>query len=161
MGTERFFKPGSHYRIDDRSGFAIRAERTRKEWTGHIVREESWEPRNQQDFVRGVRDYQNVELFRTRQNDTSIDVSTALSVKAATLATVLTVDSTTNFSNGDTVSVMLDNGVQHVTTLNGAPAASTITLLKGLPSAASVGNMVFDRSATSQQPTQSSFPKGG
>jgi hypothetical protein len=67
MGTERFYKPGSFYRIDDRTGFAVRAERTRKEWNNLIVSDRVWEARQPQDFVKGVADNQTVPNARPRQ----------------------------------------------------------------------------------------------
>jgi hypothetical protein len=70
---DRHYVPGSFYRIDDRTGYKIRAEHTRKEWTGRIVREQSWEPRQPQDLVRGVRDDQNVPEPRPRQQNVFID----------------------------------------------------------------------------------------
>lgn len=67
MGTERFYRPGSFYRIDDRTGFATRAERTRTEWNGLIVSDRVWEARQPQDFVKGVADNQTVPYPRPRQ----------------------------------------------------------------------------------------------
>lgn len=51
---------GRFYRIDDRTGFKVRASDTRKEWTGAIVHRDEWEPRHPQDFVRPRRDEQRV-----------------------------------------------------------------------------------------------------
>lgn len=67
MGTERFYKPGSFYRICDRTGFATRAERTQKEWNNLIVSDRVWEARQPQDFVKGVQDNQTVPNARPRQ----------------------------------------------------------------------------------------------
>jgi len=67
MGTERFYKPGSFYRICDRTGFATRAERTRTEWNNLIVSDRVWEARQPQDFVKGVADNQTVPYARPRQ----------------------------------------------------------------------------------------------
>jgi hypothetical protein len=67
MGTERFYKPGSFYRICDRTGMAVRAERTRKEWNNLIVSDRVWEARQPQDFVKGVDDNQTVPNARPRQ----------------------------------------------------------------------------------------------
>lgn len=69
MGTEKFYKPGSFYRICDRTGFATRAERTSREWQGLFVRREVFEPRQPQDFVKGVNDIQTVPFPRPRQTD--------------------------------------------------------------------------------------------
>lgn len=72
MGTERFYKPGSFYRICDRTGMAFRAERTRKEWNNLIVSDRVWEARQPQDFVKGVDDNQTVPNARPRQPNTYI-----------------------------------------------------------------------------------------
>jgi hypothetical protein len=67
MGREHFYKPGSFYRIDDRTGFCIRAERQQMEWTGLIIDKRVWERRHPQDFVKGVFDNQTVPYARPRQ----------------------------------------------------------------------------------------------
>lgn len=72
MGTERFYKPGSFYRIDDRTGMAVRAERTRSEWNNLIVSDRVWEARQPQDFVKGVADNQTVPYPRPRQPNPSV-----------------------------------------------------------------------------------------
>lgn len=72
MGTELYFKGGSFYRIDDRTGFATRAEYTRREWQGLIVSKRVWEARQPQDFVRGVNDIQTVPFPRPRQANVSV-----------------------------------------------------------------------------------------
>lgn len=54
------YRGGSFWRVCDRSGFTVRADRTRKEWNGKIVRDQSFEMRQPQDFVKGVVDYQAV-----------------------------------------------------------------------------------------------------
>ena len=75
MGTEKHYKPGSFYRICDRTGMAVRAERTRREWQGLIVRKEVWEIRQPQDFVRGVNDIQTVPFSRPRSPDTFVEIN--------------------------------------------------------------------------------------
>ncbi len=67
MADDRHYVPGEFYRIDDRTGFKVRAKRTRMEWTGMIVSERVFENRNPQDFVKGVVDNQSVPLPRPRQ----------------------------------------------------------------------------------------------
>lgn len=64
--TRPFYKPGSFYRIDDRTGFKTRAEDMRREWDNLLVREKSFEMRQPQDFVTGVVDDQNVPFARPR-----------------------------------------------------------------------------------------------
>jgi hypothetical protein len=76
MGRENFYKPGSFYRICDRTGMAIRAERTQTEWQGLIVDKRVFEPRQPQDFVRGVNDDQTVPFARPRVFNTPVGNST-------------------------------------------------------------------------------------
>lgn len=59
-----YYIPGSFYRSDDRTGRKVRAERTKKEWNNLIVDENTFEIRQPQDFVRGVRDDQTVPEAR-------------------------------------------------------------------------------------------------
>jgi hypothetical protein len=66
MADDRHYVPGDFYRICDRTGFKVRAGKTRKEWTGIIVRSDVWEARHPQDFVRGTRDDQRVPDARPR-----------------------------------------------------------------------------------------------
>lgn len=77
MGTELHYRPGSFYRICDRTGFATRAERTQREWQGLIVRKEVWEARQPQDFVKGVADIQTVPYPRPRQTNVFVGPATA------------------------------------------------------------------------------------
>lgn len=76
MGREFFYKPGSWYRVCDRTGFAYRAERTQSEWQGLIVSRRVWEQRQPQDFVRGVNDDQTVPYARPRSPNPAVGSST-------------------------------------------------------------------------------------
>jgi hypothetical protein len=64
MGREFYYKPGSFYRIDDRTGFTTRAEHQQFEWTGLIIDRRVWEIRQPQDYVKGVTDDQTVPYAR-------------------------------------------------------------------------------------------------
>ena len=46
-----------------------------KRWDGFMVDERCWEPRQPQDFVRGVADYQAPPFTRPEQSDSFIPVS--------------------------------------------------------------------------------------
>src|ERR1700761_1834715 len=81
MGTKLKFKMGSFYRIDDRRGFAVRAEDTRKEWDNLLVRRQSFEERQPQDFVRGRRDDQTVPEPRPRQTNVFLGVQTTVAAQ--------------------------------------------------------------------------------
>lgn len=70
----------------------------------------------------------------------STGVKTTLVNNEIAAATVIEVVSDTDFADTDPVGITLDDGTQHQTTINGAPAANVITITDGLPSAASIGN---------------------
>ena len=118
MGTERHFKMGSFYRICDRTGFATRAERTRKEWTGLIVRDAQWEPRQPQDFVKGVIDDQTVPQPRPRQVDAyDGPLHTYVTNNAGIGDVTITVNNTSRMYAGDSINLELDNGATLQTTI--------------------------------------------
>lgn len=56
MDRNRGYRRGGFWRIDDRTGFRVRADRTVKEWDNQIVAREDAEARHPQDFVRSRRD---------------------------------------------------------------------------------------------------------
>jgi len=142
MGRDLHFKMGSFYRVDDRSGFPTRAARTKKEWTGLIVDQKLWEPRQPQDLVKGVPDYQAVPEARSLGPNIFVGPTFIQTNAAAGVgATVLQVASLAGFNVGTPVSVMLDNGVNFNTTVS-AIGVGQITLAKGLPYTAASGNLV-------------------
>lgn len=159
VGTELHYKPGGFYRICDRTGFAVRAGRTRKQWNNIIVREQSFEERQPQDFVRGRRDDQTVPEPRPRQVPVYLGVSTTLSQAATGGAfssgfssgfstasiDLLIVQSVIGFNVGDSISVQLDNGTTFFTTVGAVNTANnSIVPAQPLPWPASSGNVVTD-----------------
>ena len=72
--------------------------------------------------------------------------TTTLSANANGGATTITVASISGFTNGDYITILLDSGAIHATTIDGAPAGSTITLDDAIPGsatpAATSGNAV-------------------
>lgn len=143
MGRKLHYRSGSFYRIDDRTGFAERAEATREEWTGLIVAERVWEARQPQDLVKGVPDDQSVPDARPLGPNVFVGPTyLQLTSPAGIGATVLAVNTTLGASNGLAVEVMLDTGQPFRTTLSGNPGASSITLAHGLPTPAASGNLV-------------------
>jgi hypothetical protein len=98
MGRKLSFRLGSFYRTDDRTGFPQRAERTRREWTGLIVDEARWEPRQPQDLVKGVPDIQSVPDPRPLgQNIYVGPISTQTTANAVVGQTAITVQSIFGF----------------------------------------------------------------
>lgn len=155
MADDLHYVPGDFYRICDRTGFKIRNGKTRKEWTHHIVRDESWEERHPQDFVRGVPDPQVVEEPRPRQSDIFIgplQLTLINPYPAGTTALTLGIPDpggefngdfgkdfdvnqrilitysgvqTASIAVGDRIGIMLDNGEVFMTTLLSIPAFSS------------------------------------
>lgn len=148
MGRVLKYKPGSHYRVDDRTGFPQRAERTREEWTGMIVGRRVWEPRQPQDKVRTVPDLQAAPRPRPLSQDTFVGpyyVQVA-STGASIGATVLPVVDTSRLSIGMTVRVVLqslDGGASFVTSIASIAAGASVTLSSPLPAPAIDGDMVM------------------
>jgi hypothetical protein len=143
LGRNLHYVPGSFYRKDDRTGFPRRAEETREEWNGLIVGTDVWEARQPQDLVKGVRDDQSVPKARPLPPNFFVGPTfVQLADAAAVHQTVLDVASTAGFANGDSVSVMLDTGVNFTTHLAAPPGAGTLTLAAGLPNRAAAGNLV-------------------
>lgn len=148
MADDKHYVPGDFYRIDDRSGFKIRAKVSRKEWTNLIVHERLWEARQPQDFVKGVIDDQTVPDARPRQTDVFLGVlTTTLTANAAAGAIVLNVASATRILINDTVQIMLDTKQYFTTTVALVPTLTSIQIAQGLPYTAASGNIVQDLTA--------------
>jgi len=70
MSCETTWRPGTFYRICDRCARKRYAEDTRLTWDNLMVCADTcWEPRQPQDFVRGVPDPQTVPNPRPRPAD--------------------------------------------------------------------------------------------
>lgn len=156
MGTKLHYKPGSFYRICDRTGFAVRAEHTRKQWNNIIVRDRSFEERQPQDFVRGRRDDQTVPQPRPRQVNVFLGIQTTVvsadtgsafsdgfslgfGIEGIVLASVI------GFSVGNMISIQLDNGTTFYSTISSINfALNAISIANPLPYPASNGNIVTD-----------------
>lgn len=134
--------PGDHYRICDRTGLKVRASQTRKEWTGAIVRDLSWEARHSQDFVRGRADKQTVIGPRPdSEPEFSGPPDTALSVAASAGASSVTVETTAGFAANDRIRIMLDCGEAFLTSI-GSIVGQVFTISPSIPASAAAGNVV-------------------
>ena len=71
--SENYYKKGDWNAICDRCGFKFKASELKREWTGLMVCPRDWEPRQPQDFVRGVVDDASVEWTRSESLDTFIN----------------------------------------------------------------------------------------
>jgi hypothetical protein len=144
VGRHLHFEPGSFYRVDDRTGFPQRAGRTRKEWTGLIVDESVWEPRQPQDLVKGVPDLQFVPEPRPLAPNVFVGpIYFDLSADAAVDATIIPLEETRRITVGDPFGVMLDSGVIFQTTV-ASIGAGFVVLADPLPASAASGNSAID-----------------
>lgn len=151
MTRDKRYIPGTFYRICDMTGFKIRDFRTKKQWNNIIVRQESWEARQPQDFVRGVRDEQAAPEPRPRQTDTFLGPLTSSVLEAATTgSTTLRVNNTGRWYRGDTLNIILDNGNSFVTIITEVVDSNEVTLRDQLPWAVSSGKEVANWSAVSE-----------
>lgn len=165
MGADRHFVPGDFYRVDDRTGFVVRQGRTRKEWTGLIVRTESWEPRQPQDLVRGVPDDQTVPEPRPRSTDRYLAAQSTVAVACVPGDTSVTIAGTIPAKIGDLLSIVLDDGgpkgVALVTlTLIAYVSGGQVLSFAGqpLPWSAAIGNSVIDYSYKPAAQQAANFP---
>ena len=145
MGRKLHYKPGSFYRVDDRTGFPQRAGRTKKEWTGLIVDENVWEPRQPQDLVKGVKDVQSVPDARPLgQNIYVGPISVATTANAVIGQTSIPVQTIFGFYQGAKVGCMtdLDGGSVFFTTIASPPTGSNLVLAQGLPYTMASGNLI-------------------
>lgn len=60
MGRADYLKLGDWNAVCFRCGFKFKAAELRKEWEGFYVHGRCWEPRQPQDFAKGVPDIQTV-----------------------------------------------------------------------------------------------------
>jgi len=150
MADDKHYVPGDFYRICDRTGFKIRANKTRKEWTGRIVRDQSWEPRQPQDFVTGVRDDQTVWDPRPRSVDAyQGDLFSTVIASAPIAAVQVSINNTARMFAGDAIGIMLDNGVLFNTTIDAVLNPTDLIIGGPLPWTTSNGLFFINYSAVS------------
>lgn len=73
MGNIGYYKPGDNNAICDRCGRPFKASQLKKTWDGLWVCRRDWEPRQPQDFVRGVKEDQSVEVSRPDTEPTFVE----------------------------------------------------------------------------------------
>lgn len=150
MTDDKHYNPGEWYRICDMTGFKVRSPRTSKQWNNIIVRLESWEPRQPQDFVKGVPDYQMVPEPRPRQTSTFLGpLVTSILTPTLTGSTLIEVENTGRMYAGDTINIILDNTDSFRTTIIKVNSNTELMIQSPLPWSVSFGNEVTDWSAVS------------
>ena len=156
MADDLYYVPGSYYRICDLTGFKVRAGRTKRQWNNYIVREQSWEPRNAQDFVRGRRDDQTVPEPRPRSPNVFLGQQTTVLTTSLIGSRVLPISSMIGLKNGNVIAVMLDNGVNFFVAVT--LGNLVVNLALPLPYQASSGNTVVNTDYVAVQPQN--YPAG-
>lgn len=143
---DRGYRPGEHLVVDDITGFTIRSSDAVKQWNGLLVHKRHAESRNEQDFVRGLKDDPAVKNARPPPPATFIGPrTTTVSTDTAAGATTIPVASSAGFSAADKVAVMLDNRDRHLGTISSVPGATSIVLTAALPWAASAGKQIINQ----------------
>lgn len=150
MADDKHYVGGSFYRLCDRTGFKVRAGRTAKEWNGLIVRDQSWESRQPQDFVKGVRDYQAVPDPRPRQLDRFIGpLETRVAEFAPAGSNSIKVITTVRMVDEDQLTIILDDNSTFYTAILHVASMTELTLTSRLPWSVSPDKYVTDISAVS------------
>ncbi len=90
-------------------------------------------------------------LGPTGTHCTASYVHTTLSTDEALGSTSIGITSATGMSASDNIGIVLDDGTIHWTTISGAPSTTT-TIVSGLASAATAGNVVFAYTSKIQRP---------
>lgn len=148
MGRKLHFRMGSFYRTDDRTGFPQRADVTRKEWTGLIVDEKVWEPRQPQDLVKGVPDIQAVNDPRPLGADVYVGpIYLQVTADVPVLSYVIPVGSLAYVTPGDTCAVILADGSLFRTVITGMIASGPAVVIdpfNPLPLWVPSGNDIID-----------------
>ena len=150
MPARRKARPGHFLRQCDRTGFTVWDDETTKEWDGAIVWDRVFEPRQPQDFIRGVEDDPSVPDPRPLGTATFIGPLIG-EINASQIAgdTSITLLDTTRMSISDRLSIALDNGDVFFTTIQSVDSGTALTIAAGLPAASSAGNRVVDYTAVS------------
>jgi len=138
------YKAGDWNVICEKCGMKRKASTMRLNFYEQLVcYPECWEWQHPQELVEGIEDDQTVPI--ARPDIVSTQGSTTVKVAGIKGDTSIDVNSITGISDGDNISIILDNGTSFQTLVSGAPAGDTITFIEGteLPYAASADNTVY------------------
>ena len=78
--------------------------------------------------------------------------STQIATAAVATDTTVDVDDDSNITDGDYIGIQCSDGTMHWTTVNGAPAANTVTLTDALDAAVAVDAYVYNYTNKADQP---------
>lgn len=150
VGRIQRAKPGDYLVQCDKTGFTRWASECQKEWNGNLVWERVFEPRQPQDYLRGIPDDPSVPDPRPEGVTTFIGpLVTQINASHSAGDVSLTVVSSVRMAVSDRLNIVLDSGDTYFTTILTVDDATTITVNDALPGATSAGNKVIDYSAVS------------
>ena len=132
MGRADYWKPGDPNAICDVCGFKYKLSELKKRWDNLMVCPEDWEPRQPQDFVRGVKDQRPIPNARPENPDVFV---TGFAT-TPTGATVITVGASPfTFANPTSLplSVEVNDGSVSSVTVNGIQQSTTSNVIVALP----------------------------
>lgn len=78
MGHADYYADGQYNFICDQCGKKYKSSQMMKQWDGLITCKRCYDPRNPQDFVRGVQDNQSVPIARPDSDPTFSESAQAL-----------------------------------------------------------------------------------
>lgn len=135
------YYPGKYKMVCDLCGAVYLNSEMAEQWDGAWVCKKCFTHRHPQDFPKVAYDDQTVPVARP---DKVLSMgSTTLAADADKESLTFDLTSATGLTDGDPISITLDNGAAHNTMLNGTPVGNTIILLDAMPSKASSGNTVY------------------
>jgi len=70
--AQDYFKRGDFNAICDSCGGKFKGSQLRKRWDGFMVCKDDWEPRPQQEFIRGIKENQATSFSRPESPDVFI-----------------------------------------------------------------------------------------
>jgi hypothetical protein len=73
VGKSDYWKPNDYNALCDVCGWKFKASELKRRWDGLMCCSEDWEPRQPQDFVRGVRDQKKLPFTRPEATDTFVE----------------------------------------------------------------------------------------
>jgi len=92
------------------------------------------------------------DIYSSGDHATTSYVKTEVATAASSGAFTVVVDSISGITNGDYVGIQLDDGTLQWTTVNGVPAAATITLTDALTDDVAVDNHIYTYTTKAQKP---------
>lgn len=135
-----YFAPGDYNVICDRTGFKLKRSQCRLEWTGSMVRNESWEARHPQDLIRSIPDDQSVPYPNPEASDDFLTANEAIDDYGASTPSSVTATATPGGGNtgdgslsGLTADLSADTSGNYTVTFTSVTVAAASTIDPGQP----------------------------